>query len=203
MNKTVLALMTILFSSQVFAAATLRIPFILVDDNTGRTAPVRLLNVKLAAAGLKTLPEFIVISTNDNGIKKIEAAQEQLAKAISALGEDPEMIRLEGGEVPTAADIKQFSTCYTGNPEEVNDIAQGLTDILYSEQMTMHAMKYKNQVLSLSEGTEMDDPDTQEFFNEGSPLWKNWKGQNEDLLILSSTSDSGDDVQESLIPRCQ
>lgn len=203
MKKFVFALTTLLFSTQVFAAATLRVPFMLGDDNTGKTIPVAALNAKLAAAGKATLPEFIDISSKENGYNKINAAKAKLASALKSLGEDPEVIRLDGGYYPTSADVNQNITCYKGNALEVADIAQNLTDVLYSEQMVQIAMKYKNKTVGLQEGTELDDGDTQDWLNENSELWKNWSGQGEDLLILSSIGDGGDDVQESLIKRCK
>lgn len=202
MKKFVYALTTILFSTQVYAAATLHIPFMIVNDSNGKTASVAALNAKLAAAGKATLPEAIEISSRENGPKKIEAAKAKLAAALTSLGVDSDEIRLYGGYYPTSADDGQNITCYRGKARDVVDIAQELTDVLYSEQMIMMAMKYKSEALSLQEGTELDDQDTADFLNNGSELWKNWKGQNEDLLILSSVGDGGDDVQESLIKRC-
>ena len=47
-----------------------------------------------------------------------------------------------------------------------------------------------------------DDAGTDVFPADGSKLWKNWKADNESILILSSVGDGGDDVQASLIPIC-
>lgn len=201
MNKFVFALTTVLFSTQVFAAATLHIPVILVDDSNGKMATVKALNAKLAAAGQPTLPEYFDVSTGDNGHKKVKEIQAKVDKALQALGLSTDEIRLEGGYVPTSADIKPNVTCYTGNPAEVSDIVGGLTDIFYSDQLNMFAEKYKNTVTALDGNMDLNDQDTQDFLSE-SALWKNWTGQGEDLLILSSISDGGDDVQESLIKYC-
>jgi hypothetical protein len=65
--------------------------------------------------------------------------------------------------------------------------------------MNLWGYKYKNT----TEFSDSDDEDTQEFLNDGSKIWKNWKGQNESLLILSAIGDGGDDVQESLIKKCK
>ncbi|WP_413290672.1 hypothetical protein [Bdellovibrio sp. HCB337] len=200
MKKLGLLVSTMLLSTQVFAAATLRIPVMIVDDNTNTITPVATLNLKLAASGFKTLPEYVTISTSDDGYKKIQNVEDQLAKAVTALGGDPEVIRLEGGDVPTGADTKQNYTCYTGNPLEIPDVIGKLTDVLYTEQLTMHVLKYKKTTKAIYDQVDLED--NEDFFNE-SEIWKNWQGQNDDLLILSSTNDSGDDIQESLIKRCK
>lgn len=202
MKKFVFALTIVLFSTQVFAAATLRVPFMLADDNNGKTIPVAALNAKLAAAGKATLPEYIDISTNENGFNKITAAKDQLSNALKSLGANAKDIRLYGGYYPTSADTQQNVTCYKGNALEVARIAAKLADVFYSDQMTQFAMKYKSQTISLQDDIQLDDQDTQDFLSQ-SELWKNWSGQGEDLLILQSIGDGGDDVQESLIKLCK
>jgi hypothetical protein len=200
--KTLVLFVTMMaLGSQVFAAATLRVPFILANDSNGKTAPVAKLNKQLVQAGLPTLPEYIEIKSSDNGRALIAAAREKLDQALISLGEDPEEIRFEGGDVPTAVDLPGAKTCYIGNAMEVIAIAESLTDSLYSEQFTPHALKYKSVVISLHDAIDLKDPSTVEWLEQSS-LWKNWKGNNENLLIMSSVSDSGDDLQESLIPTC-
>ncbi|MNL28391.1 hypothetical protein D3C87_1500310 [compost metagenome] len=100
--------------------------------------------------------------------------------------------------VPTDNDTPMYHTCYKGNAEDVSDIVAGLTDVLYSDQLMMWGYKYQSTT-NLFEGSE----ESADYLNDESALWRNWDGQSEDLLILSATSDSGDDVQESLIPKCQ
>lgn len=194
---------TLLLSFQVFAAATLRVPVVLVDDSNGTTAPVTELNAKLTQAGLPNLPLFVDISTRSNGYKMIETLDKKIKNSLIALGEDGDSLRLHGGYVPTNADLAGHETCYKGDATQVYQILSTLTDILYSEQMTMHVMAYKNEKISVEEGTELDDPDTEEYFASKSSLWKNWQGDSEDLLILSSIGDDGTDIQESLIKRCK
>lgn len=202
MKKIGLLVSTMLLSTQVFAAATLRIPVMIINDENEKIVPAAVFNAKLAAAGLKPLPEYITVSTGEKGYKKIEVLSAQVDKAVTALGGDPNGIRLEGGFTPGDVDTKEYYTCYTGNPLEVPSIVETLTDALYSDQLSMHAMKYKNVTKALYYQIDLEDADTKAFFSE-SEKWKNWKGQNEDILILSSTSDGGDDLQESLIQRCK
>lgn len=202
MKKFVYALTTILFSTQVFAAATLHIPVILVDDSNGKASTVKALNAKLSAAGQATVPEYFDVSTGEDGHKKVAEVQAKIDVALKSLGIATDEIRLEGGYVPTDADIKPNVTCYRGNPAEVADIVGSLTDIFYSDQLNMFAQKYKNTTTVLDSNMDLEDQATADFLSGGSKLWKNWKGQNEDLLILSSVTDGGDDVQESLIKRC-
>lgn len=201
MKKLGLVLTTVLFSTQVFAAATLRVPLLLNDGNSDKNVPVAALNAKLAAKGIQGFPESLDI-TADTGYNTFQAAQQKLAQILKSLGEDPEEMSFVVGLFPTAIDTAQSRTCYTGNPTEVPDAIRSLIDIGYSDQLNMFAMKYKQTATPIDENTDLTDSDTQDFLN-GSNKWKNFKGQDESILILSSVGDGGDDIQESLIPKCK
>ena len=105
---------------------------------------------------------------------------------------------MTGGTVPTEVDTPQFFTCYKDNAQEVPEIVSGLADALYSEQMNRWGYKFKDVMV-----LENPEDQTNQYLNDESALWRNWSGQGDDLLILSATNDSGDDVQESLIPKCK
>lgn len=198
MNKLVLALTTVLISGQVFAAATLRVPIQLEDD--GPTLAQA--NSALKAKGLELIPAYLEISSSEDGYKKMKAFQDKVAAEFNQLGSDYQNTMIDGGLVPAQNDQGASETCYTGNALEVPDIVGSLTDIFYSDQLTMFALKYKNTAKSLSDNLDLNDPEMQKQLNQSSSLWKNWSGKNDDLLILSSVGDDGDDTQESLIHKC-
>lgn len=202
MKKLGLVLTTVLFSTQVFAAATLRIPLLLNDGQSDTNVPVAALNAKLAAKGIQGFPESLDIANTKGGNAPLKAAQDKLVQILKSLGENPNGLRFVGGFYPTEIDTAQSKTCYTGNPAEVPDAIGNLTDIFYSDQLNMFAMKYKNTAIAIGDNVDLEDPDTQDFLNSSDP-WKNWKGQDESILVLASIGDGGDDIQESLIPKCK
>lgn len=197
MKKLALVLSTVLLSSQVFAAATLRLPIFLEGNQA--PIPIAEVNKELAAVGAAGIPIYLEISSSDNGYDKVKDFEAKVAKVLTALGDKYQNVMISGGLVPGAVDTAKYSTCYTGDAKDVADIISGLTDIYYSDQLSMWGYKYKNNTVYMNS----DDDETKDFLNEGSKRWKNWKGQGEDLLILSATGDGGDDVQESLITKCK
>jgi hypothetical protein len=197
MKKFVLALSTLLFTAQVYAAATIRLP-IFIEDDKG-PIPVAEINKELAAIGAPAIPEYLEVSTSDKAYDKIEAFKQKAEETLKTLGTKYEYAMVQGGLFPGAIDTAEYFTCYKGNALEVPALVQSMSDIYYSDQMTVWAYKYKNTTEYLNE----TDDDAVDFINSESPAWKNWKGQNEDLLILSAVTDGGDDVQESLIQKCQ
>jgi hypothetical protein len=196
MKKTILALSVVLVGAQAFAAATLRIP-VMININDEPT-PAISINQKLAALGAPGVPLYVEISSTESAYKKMEAFQAMLANSLKPLTTNGDYVDMARSSVPTDSDTAEYSTCYKGNAEEVSNIVSGLTDVHYSDQLTMWGYKFKNQTI-IFEGNE----DTAELLNDDSALWRNWTGQTEDLLILSAIGDGGDDVQESLIPKCK
>jgi hypothetical protein len=195
MKNIILAVSLVLVSTQVFAAATLRVPVILNFNDD--LIPAIEINQKLAAIGAPRIPLFLEISTGEVGYQKIAAFQVMLEKALKPLMTNDDYMAMASGLVPTSNDTPAYFTCYKGNAEYVPEIVNGLADSLYSDQMNLWGYKFKNTT-SLVEGNEETEP----FLNDESALWRNWNGQSDDLLILSAVGDGGDDVQESLIPKC-
>lgn len=193
MKKMILALSAVLFSTQAFAAATLRVPVNLYINDELTSAAV--INQKLAAAGEPRIPSYIEISSGEVPSHKVAAFQVMLEKSLKAILKSDDYMTLTGGTVPTEVDTPQFFTCYKGNAQEIPEIVSGLADALYSEQMNRWGYKFKDVTVV--------DGEESQYLNDESALWRNWSGQGDDLLILSATNDSGDDVQESLIPKCK
>lgn len=196
MKNMILALSVLLFGTQTFAAATLRIPVIInYNDNF---IPAISVNQKLAALGAPGIPLHIEIASDENGRKKMAGFQTMLAHSLQPLTANGDYVAMASGLVPAANDTPEYFTCYKGNAQEIPEIVGGLTDVLFSEQMMMWGYKFKSTTVLVEENEE-----TPQYLNDESALWRNWTGQNDDLLILSAVSDSGDDVLESLIPKCQ
>ncbi|MDG0815773.1 hypothetical protein [Bdellovibrio svalbardensis] len=194
MKKLILALITGFLGPHVFAS-TLRIPLVLEGD---RLIPATEINTKLKALRMPLLPLYYEISDSDNGYQKVKALDAFIAKSLSALGAEYENMGRVWGRVPGSGDVAGFATCYMGNPEGVVNIVSNLADVVYSDQLNVFGYRYKNQKKIYSE-----DESTEEFLSESSQLWRGWTGQGENLLILSSVGDGGDDVNESLIQRCK
>lgn len=197
MKKFVLALSTLLFTAQVYAAASIRLPIFIEGDNG--PIPVAEINKELAAIGVSAIPEYLEVSTSEKAYEKIDAFQIKAEATLKTLGEKYEYSMVQGGHYPGNVDTAEYFTCYKGNAIEIPELVQSMTDVYYSDQMTVWGYKYKNTKVLLNEV----DEETEGYVSDESALWKNWSGQGEDLLMLSSIGDDGDDVQESLIKKCQ
>lgn len=197
MKSFVLVLSTLLFANQVYATATLRIP-VFIEGNS-KPVPAAELNKELAAAGFPAVPLYFEVSTGSDAQLLISALTQDVERALSSLGGKYDGLTLQKSLVPTDNDTAKYATCYSGDANEVADLAQSLTDIYFSEQMTLWGFKFKQTVVY----TLSDDEETVEHLNYKSALWRNWTGANEDILILSAVGDGGEDVQESLLKKCR
>lgn len=199
MKKMILALTTLLFSSHVFAAATLRIPIYIEGDRD--PIPAIEINKKLKAVGAPLIPLYVEVSTGEDGYEKFKALDQLIEKSLAALGKDYEYVMRDSEMIPAANAISGFETCYKGNPHDVPGVASSLTDVAYSDQMNLWGYKFKNHTELLTDDDE--DGFLNNLLSERSDLWKNWNSKNDDILILSAVGDSGDDVNESVISKCK
>lgn len=192
-----LILATVLMSSSAFAT-TLKIP-LFIDDG-GKLVPVSQLNETYKLKGNDKLQDTLVITNTKQSITEAMNAYSEVSTKVDVLAEKVKKEFFVAGDSPGGFKVGNIQTCYTGSPDEAVEIASYMTDSIYSDQLGIFGYKYKNQTTFL-DGLE---PDTlAEFLNEQSPTWKNWKSTNDDILVLSHESDSGDDVNEGIITKCK
>lgn len=127
---------------------------------------------------------------------ELEVKLQDAFKGIPAL-EDGD---LWNGDYPTAADTPEFPTCYTGLPRDLAGIFQNTVGSFNTEQAVAQGLRYKKQKWYPRSG---DDEETDAFLTEGSAAWANWTGQGTDVLVIFSTTDDGDDINEALIEKCK
>jgi hypothetical protein len=194
-------------SAYAYGETTLRIP-LFVDGvpstakakqnkkNAFRKIPVAWFNSTLKKAGIKPLPDSIEYSSGGNfDLDKINQEVEAAGKKLGKGYENLELVQdLIPGE-NYAGDIK---TCYTGRADGVWDTAAELGDRFYSDQIGLLGWKYKDKVKYA------DDQDLNELkdFLKDTKVWTNWKGKDDAVLILTHVGDDGDDIQVSIIDRC-
>lgn len=187
--------MSLALSGVAHAATSLRIPVVIVGEHE---EPVNLkkINSALKAKGADQIPSYYEVSTDDQEpYKKSENISDLVDKANQILGTS---IMRNYSSVPGDSDTEQNKTCYRGTPSEVIGLVQSLGDSQYSDQLGIHAWKYKKETHYVNASEE-----DEEFLLEGSMTWREWRGNGEAILILSAIGDGGDDVQESLIKRCK
>ncbi len=201
--KSILFGLAVLATSTAFAApkATLRIPMILdLDGNNDKPVTAAVVNPKLVKAGVKPLPLFIELSSDDrDAYKKVSAVNDLVMASLTKIGyKDGD---LATGYVPGDLDVGTFTTCFTGDATLVADLTKSVTDVVYSDQYGIHAWKYK-KITKNDEGDALDQ-ETLDFLNNESSAFKNWNTNQDAVLILSHVGDDGDDVSESVIKRCK
>lgn len=197
--KHILLVTSLFLSAQAFAVATLKVP---VFVETNKKVPAAVANKDAAAEGLtERLPIFVTFADNKDNEQTLEDLGAQVQVLMKKLGAWYKHGELATELYPTQNNYKTLVTCYTGKPEDVIELVYNLTDAYFSEQMTLEGWKYKKET-HYSENL-ADDEDGQKFLSEGSQIWRDFKGNSEDLLILASVGDGGDDIQESVIQKCK
>jgi hypothetical protein len=198
MKNLLFSLFALLFAVPAFATTTLHIPLFIEGDND--PVPAAEINQKLKAVGAPLIPEYVDITTQDDGYKMLKNIDAQIAASLKFLGKDYEYVGRNWELVPGDNNQGSLVTCYRGDAAEVVGIVADLADVTYSDQLNLFGWKYKAQTNLMADD---EDGSLNEFLGEGSDQWKNWRGDTEDLLILAAVSDDGDDVNSSLIPRCK
>ncbi len=148
------------------------------------------------------LPLYLEISSDDkeSGDKKYEKMDVLVSKATKQLGE----------EFPMATEVLPNSdmvgTCYTGTGgKAVVDLVFEMAGSFYTEQMNLWGWKYKKQSRlgeSIAE-QEGEKGETERALNKGSKLWSEWRGNGEAVLLVIAISDDGDDMNDTIIPKCK
>ena len=178
---------------------TLKIP-VMIEKADGKTVPVSALNKELKKARTPELDEYLVISSDDKDVPQtISTFRDKVDASIQLIGKTWTDASFAGALAPTGLDDADHVTCYTGDPLAVSDVVNSAADSYFSDQLSQFGMKYKK----ITKFYTQDEVETNKLLEEGSELWKNWKGDDESVLILSSVGDGGDDVQESLIELCK
>ena len=194
--KTILLLIT-LMSSSAFAT-TLKIPFFIEDNN--QLISVSQINKQYNLKGADKLQEVLVITNTKRSIQEARDAYWVLYSKVETLAEKVQKNFFLAGDHPGGFKINDVKTCYTGSPDEAVEIAANMSDSIYSDQLGIFGYKFKNKITYL-EGFDQDE--MADFLNTQSATWKNWKSTNDDILVLSHETDSGDDVNEGIIIKCK
>lgn len=189
--KTLL-LLTSLMSTSLMAKTIVKIPlFVELNNKQVSTAEI---NKKYKLQGEDKLVEVLIV---DNTAKSAEAAR----NTYWAQNEKVDQISEKLG-VSFYLDLGTpgNNDCYLGNPAEAVSILGGLADGPFSDQLGFWGWKYKNETHFEDS---YDSEESNNALNEGSKIWKNWKGYDDSILLVSHISDSGDDMIEAVIKTCK
>lgn len=201
--KPILFSLAVFISTTAMAAprATLRIPLMLdLDGNNDRPVTSASINPRLIKAGVKPLPLFTELSSDDRqAYKKMSEVSVLVSAALKKIGMKDGGIA--SGNVPGDLDQGSFITCFTGDATLVAELTKSVTDVVYSDQYGIHGWKYKN-ITKNEDGDELDQ-ESLDWLNNESPAFKNWNTKQDAVLLLSHVGDGGDDVSESVIKRCK
>ncbi len=176
------------------AASTLHVP--LLDENADEL--LTSLNPKLQMAGLRTLPEVVVLDASNSGSEYQEIHDFLASDPVTALFPEGEPSTRAYGTPDdysaTLPDGRKVEMCYTGDAGDVANLLFSITDNVLSDQFVLYAYRYGTEKW-LDENVE----------DEGSLLdaWGEYDTHSTDLLVLYTTSDSGDEEAWSHIPRCR
>lgn len=187
-----------LISSTAIAKATLRIPVIFELGKHGTAADT--INRKLKKIGAKQIPTHFEISNTENGYDKLKKIDSDLSNAISVLGKDYRDLSRLTGTMPGSISLGGLKTCFKGSGKDVADAVLNLVGYEYTEQMNIWGWKYKNTTKLL---TDFPGQDLDAYLDDNSKLWKYWRSENDSVLLLMAISDDGDDINETVIKRCE
>jgi hypothetical protein len=170
--------------------ATLRIPVINHKDQRLLSAD----NAKLRAAGLAAFPDTVEVS--GNGRTKANKSQWDAVTKLQDLAETklPNLkTEMEAFAEPIAFQTRDPNTsiCYKGNPKLVVALIESLTDSVFSDQLSVHGWRYRAIRELASEGIAMPD------------IWNNWRGKGEAILVVTASSDGGEETNAGLIYKCK
>lgn len=177
-----------LSSSRVY----LRVP---VVDEAGK--PMARFNARLQGSG--SFPTAIEFEGDARGaaapgpVKRWETAS-VLADKVAETIDDKIVMRNYAEPVDYKTADPATTLCYKGNPKLVVPLMQDLTDSVFSDQLSVHGWRYR-QMKVMADHIEGED---------GFPnVWKTWRGRGDAILVLTASSDSGDEMHVAIIPKCR
>lgn len=171
----------------------LRIPLLAEDLKTEATSKMSAYNTQLATESIAPIPDFLDVS-DEASASHYSDLREQFSDAASKLnltvqdftrGIDPAGYADAGNPI-----------CYLGDPHSVVDLIMTSADLIFSDQIGIHGWRYKAEKHAVD-----DDPDT-DLADDLPDEWKNWKGTDESVLVLTHVGDDGDDVAAAIISPC-
>lgn len=184
------------------AQIAIEIPVFVEGVNAATAIPVALVNPELQKKGLDPLPEKMVITDSDPF--DYWTLDSKVTQTLEKAGYPNGNLVLEN--VPTMNANGEFHTCYRGDATRLADLVQNLSDGPYSDQLVVQGWKFKDQKAFLNMEYPDDSGEAQtldRLFAKKSRAWADFDTSSEDVLILTSFSDDGTDLNESLIPLCQ
>lgn len=191
--KSLIILGTLLLSTNLMAKTLVKIPLYIEMEKERKTITVTEFNKKFKLTGKKKLVEVLIVDESQEARRQANKTfwqENQRADEISA-------------ELDVAFHMTMPSLggqCYLGSPAKAVEILASLTDGPFSDQLGVAGWKYKKEVHAY-EG--QDEEETIKYLDESSPLWKKWIGYDETILTISHEGDSGDDIIEGLITKCE
>lgn len=198
--KHLMMMVVLLLAFSAQAQTTLRIPLFIQDIEVDEV-PAAVMNERFKKAGAPLIPEYVEITSAREGVEVFDALDKKIQASLEILGGDYAYLSRSRELVPASRKTAKLETCYTGNPLKVMDLVRSLPDLAYTEQLNAFAFKHKGTIgFSDDMDEEFADP---AIYNGESKVWKNWNTQSDDVLVLSAHSDGGDDVNDSIIPRCK
>lgn len=146
--------------------------------------PLSRFNDQIVAAGEEPLPDTVDIASRDDWDAMMERVN-ALAEKIGI----PFASAFAGGpnELP--------GVCYRGKGDELADLTDSLSDNVFSDMYFVLGWRFHDQLETLED----IDPDT---FGEEVPEWDEFKGDNDDVLIVHSEGDDGIAVP-AIVPPCE
>lgn len=177
----------------------LRIP--LLEETKGGVRLLSVNNDKLEAAGLPKFPDFIEIAGSKSGFatkashKKWADAGALIDKADAQIHLSLEMVDY-GEPRDYETKDKRTSICYVGNPTMVVNLIASLTDSVFSDQLGFHGWRFKH-AKHLDESM---PPEEEKTFPK---IWHDWRGDGDAILLITHTSDDGNEMNVNLIPMCR
>lgn len=188
--KTATLLIACLMSSTLIAKTTVVFPLQIEIDNKIVTSAE--INKKFNLKGTDKLVETLTVTNEKNSTQKARDlfwAQHSKVEELSEKLNENFFLALSGPD-----------SCYIGAPAEAVQILNGLTDGPFSDQQVISGYRYKKVINFMDSQNEEESND---YLNRESMAWKNWKGNDESILIVYSTSDGGDDINEALVTKCK
>lgn len=188
------------------SVATLHIP-LLEEVKVGKSTRRRLIaarNPDFKKAGLAEVPEFVIVDAKDAG-KSFSAAADRIDAASEKLNlkDGIEMLRFgNGSELEGRFGKNKEGICYTGKAEKALDIFLSLGDNVLSDQFTLKAWKHRLKAFD-PDGKPFEGSEAQADEENYPEVWKEWRGKGDAILIISSTSDGGEENSPTILRKCK
>lgn len=173
---------------------SLRVPLVL-EDADGKTLSITSFNEQAKAVGVTGFARYTFVDPDTQFSDKMSSYDMRLQELATKAG-----ITIDGEMMRFASSLEDYKigtqgVCYIGDPKEAADVSSSQGDSMMGDMYIVWGWRHQ-------ETTFLDDA-IEDADAEFGTDWSGWDTASDDVLIMATNSDGGDNPSGAVVPPCR